>query len=258
MRMLSSLLVLGALLSGCDSGDVRRVEVALDQGAATECAGDRLPARGNGSTVQCCQAGDQSWHTTTTGRLVHRVYGTACRNDNGTVGCGVGGPPCVYGPCGAKNLSNLAGPATVFHPSSDPSVCGWHVGDSYDPEPFDGTQEVYAGVTHTCPYNVCLTDGTPVPSALLVAGVTAGGTGHVRSSTGGTKLVGADTMTLAFEGPTPVVLTAQPRGDHARAVFSRDCVATGAYGKKVDCMLTTIAGALAVTVTYECEPGHSC
>jgi hypothetical protein len=98
--------------------------------------------------------------------------------------------------------------------------------------------------------------GSQPAVALTVQAVASVATGRVKSIPKGIDIKGGDSSTALFT-QTDVTLSAEPDGPRARAVFSGDCAATGAYGKAVDCTLS-LAGGNTVTVTYECKPGFSC
>lgn len=242
---------------------------------ATPCSGSGFPTN-VGDPLQCCQDGEFTWHIVGSGanlgRVAKRIYGRPCRQSDGvSKNCGVGTNPfvpCTFGPCGSRT-EWVAGsnPSRVFVPSSQPNVCGWDTngdpvaaegGASYYPEPYT-SQTLYPGVTATCPYNLCLIDGTPAVTgfALTVTGVEEGATGDVRSKPSGISIAGAGVDTWGYEGGTEVTLKADPVGKRARAAFSGACSESGSYGKKATCTMTMDATS-SVTVTYQCEAGFTC
>lgn len=156
-----------------------------EAGNAESCSSDRFPP---GSTIsQCCQDGNRTWHKIG-GNLVYRTYSEPCREEDGIgTNCGVGSnpfKPCSYGPCGARNeWAITAENISVFTPLSIPNKCGWsavnildyltcndpdgcgRVGGTRDyPESYV-SQELYGGLTGTCPYTRCLVGGIPAPPA---------------------------------------------------------------------------------------------
>jgi hypothetical protein len=215
-----------------------------------------------GDPTSCCMDDEGDWYLAVRpgleGTLVHRQYGGACSNTDGTTGCG---EECFFGPCGASVpvlLRPLAEPAHVFYPRSNPTVCGRHA-DSMNggvPEDWDSNapQEPYPGVHPTCPWTTCGANGPAVQ--LTVEAQATGATGHVKSIPAGIDLTGGGEGSSYFY-QLDVKLSAKPVGRRARAVFSGACNATGDYGKDIGCKLT-LGPDKTVTVSYECQPGFTC
>jgi hypothetical protein len=184
MKWFSALsLTASLLLLGCEGSGipVDAEELAVRAPAGT-CDGGRFPTIN--PVESCCEEVNRTWHMPGGGRLAYRVYGDPCREADGVgTQCGAGSDPfvpCVYGPCGARNVWVLhAEEIHVFRPVSNPDKCGWHAegitscqsfeGDECEwenqgsrsfPEPYDG-QEGYEGTTPSCPYRRCLVGGIP-------------------------------------------------------------------------------------------------
>ncbi len=144
------------------------------------------------SSSQCCQevqAGeDFVWQKIGEGyganlnKLAKRgieANGNACRTSGGATGCGYGSVPfvpCAYGPCGARVLpiGGSTTAATVFTPSGQPGVCGADSngaaagGVVETPEPYT-SQPLKPGVSNTCPYAACRSDGMSGTTLQLTA-----------------------------------------------------------------------------------------
>jgi hypothetical protein len=133
-------------------------------------------------------------------------------------------------------------------------VCGRQAADFSVPEPWVEGDVDWTGVMGTCPFTDCL--GSLPVVGLTVEAIAVAATGNVKSIPKVIDLRGGGTSSKWFT-QADVKLSAEPAGLHARAVFSGDCVATGAYGQDAECKLN-LAGGKTVTVTYECEPGYSC
>jgi hypothetical protein len=121
------------------------------------------------------------------------------------------------------------------------------------PEPYVA-QEAWAGAKGTCPFTDC--QGSAPVVKLTVQVVASAATGHLKSIPILIDYLGGGTGIWYFT-QADVKLSAEPGGLHARAVFSGDCAATGAYGQVGECTLS-LDGGKEVTVTYECEPEQSC
>lgn len=187
---------------------------------------------------------------------------------DGSTYCDVGAgsfPKCFYGPCGAGIVNSPEGTpggynAHVFMPNSKPQSCGYDVsikhGDvlvsEHDPETYSGQQN-YPGVTASCPYTSCRVGGKRAD--LISIEIAGEATGLVRIDSLGIALSGAARARLAFS--ESITLIAEPAGEHARALFSGDCIKTGDYGKKAECGVK-LAPNPKVTVTYECPKGFTC
>jgi hypothetical protein len=257
-RSLRSWLALLALACG-DAGDRPAIDAALPDAAAPDaapplnaCDPARLPMN-RPSPSACCLVGDEEWFIAGTGNLVHRKLASACTVDGVTGGCT--GMACAYGPCGARILETFTPPAYVFRPMSDPAVCGRQAtGLAGTPEEWTPAHASYPAATTGCPYTDCEPTGPVVKLTVMAASSAAAG--RVTSTPSGID-VAAGAMTSATFRDVAVELTAQPTGERARAVFSGDCVATGAYGQVATCALT-LGPDKTVTVTFECEDGATC
>jgi hypothetical protein len=209
-------------------------------------------------TSSCCRDDSGDWFMAPRpgleGWLVHRELGTPCTGTAVDHAASCSGTDCYYGPCGGSRPKLYLPLGHVFKATTDPTVCGRQAGNLAGfPEPFVG-QEAWPGVMGTCPFDACLGN---IPAVdLTVEAVENAATGNVHSIPKGIFLKGAGASTWLFT-QADVKLSAEPADSHARAVFSGDCVATGAYGEETECKLN-LAGGKKVTVTYECEPGHSC
>jgi hypothetical protein len=192
--------------------------------------------------------------------MAHRlVGGVSCTADGVNRGCT--GRACVWGPCGVRSVESFPAAesqtAYVFYPVSDPSVCGWQSpsGAAYSPEPYVG-QTPYPPAEGRCPWTGCTPAGPT--AAINVTGVANGATGNLTSTPSGIDLDGAGTIIGAQFTELEIVLLGVPRGLHARAVFSGDCIEVGDYGLNATCPVTLGGRNKVVTVTYECEPGFTC
>jgi hypothetical protein len=137
--------------------------------AATTCNGANFPTA-NGNPSQCCQDGVNLWHKIAAGanlnRLAWRTVNSPCRDSAGGTTCS--GTGCYYGPCGA-HIETVPGTnttsATVFHPVGATTQCGRDSngasagGGIEAPEAYS-SQSLYPGVTASCGYTACLTNGT--------------------------------------------------------------------------------------------------
>jgi hypothetical protein len=265
MRLVTrSGLALLLLVSGGCALEVGQVAQEVVVGP-TLCDGSTIPNR-FGSPKACCTDGIDQWFVVGVGggsqpenSLAHRqVGGNACTSD-GVAGSCAG--TCKWGPCAATNIDSWpASPGMetsyVFHPVSDPTVCGRQPpgGAAGFPESYDVGQSSYPPVVATCPYTGC-TGSVPVVK-LTVNGATSGATGTVKSNPEGIELRGAGTASLLTHD-LDHQLRARPAGRRARAVFSGHCTAVGEYGKEASCSLTLGPDKL-VVVTYSCEPGFTC
>jgi hypothetical protein len=213
------------------------------------------------ATSSCCHDESGDWFMAVRpgleGWLVHHELGTPCSGttDGTTVDptATCSGQACYYGPCGGSRPKLYLPPGHVFKASSQ-TACGRQAGNLPGfPEPYVG-QEAWPGLAGTCPFDACLGN---IPAVdLTVNAIEDNATGHVKSIPKTLDLEGAGTTTELFTQPDATVV-AKPASIHARAVFSGDCAATGAYGEDAECELN-LAGGKKVTVTYECEPGRSC
>jgi hypothetical protein len=206
----------------------------------------------------CCRDDSGDWFMAPrpqfVGWLVHHELGTPCTGTTVDHTAACSGTACYYGPCGGTRPQLYQPLGHVFKSSSDPTVCGRQAGNLAGfPEPFVG-QEAWAGVMGTCPFTDCL--GSDPAVGLTVQAIADAATGNVKSIPKGIFLRGGGVSKWFFT-QADVKLSAEPADSHARAVFSGDCVATGAYGEDGECKLN-LAGGKTVTVTYECEPGYSC
>jgi hypothetical protein len=220
---------------------------------ANACLPSKLPMN-RPDPMACCLVGDDEWFVAGNGNLVHRHLATACTLEDGVTG-GCAGMQCLHGPCGARILETFPPPAYVFRPMSDPSVCGRQgTGLAGTPEAWTAAHELYPPATTACPYTDCTATGPVVKLAVTTTAASA--TGRVTSTPAGLDLSGAGTATAAF--PTlDITLEATPTGEHARAVFSGACAATGVYGQPATCRVT-LGPDKAVAVTFECEQGQTC
>jgi hypothetical protein len=225
-------------------------------------------------TQSCCEDVSGQWFLATrpelAGYLVHQELGTACTGTAADHFASCSGQACYYGPCSksrpqiypappASGTPPVPPPSHVFHALSDPTKCGRQAGDPQNPDLEGGpepyvAQEAWTGVKGTCPFSDC--NGSTPAVSLTVEVVASAATGHLSSVPSLIDLDGAGTNTWLFT-EVDVKLRAAPAGAHARAVFTGDCVATGAFGANGECMLN-LAGGKKVTVTYDCEPGFSC
>jgi hypothetical protein len=223
------------------------------------CDGNNFPTKLNNKPthpVSCCQFGNEITHVGPDGGLARRKLGHACTTATGKHTCV--GSGCYYGPCGAHVVSATHTNNTlIFIPHSNPQVCG------YQTITFDGhkiespekytDQPLYPEVTPSCDYTTCDTGG---PASIIT--VTTGpstATGRVKSNLAGITLAGTGRLRKRFA--RTVTLTAEPRGTHARAVFSGDCIKTGEYGEKAECSIKLTPDPK-VTLTYECQKGFTC
>jgi hypothetical protein len=251
------------LLVGCGGADTKRAadagvpDAAPISAALNKCDPAHLPMN-RATPLACCQKDDEAWfisgNQSSLGTLVHRRHAKACTLADGVTG-GCNGMDCTYGPCGATNLETFPPPSHVFHPLSDPTVCGREASTLPGvPEAWTGAQEPYGTVTPACPWTGCTTGGPVVSLAVTTTAATA--TGRVTSAPAGIDITGAGTATVGFS-VLETTLTATPTGDHARAVFSGDCAATGDYGKSASCKVT-LGPEKTVTVAFDCEGGYTC
>jgi hypothetical protein len=254
---LVTLLVLGCGAGGAHSTADAQMPDALPDafigGAATICDPAFLPMT-RADPLSCCLDGKDEWFVSGNGTplLVHRAHGRACSDDGVTSGCA---DVCKYGPCGAVVLATYAPPANVFHPTSNPDVCGRQASTLPGiPEAYNSTDVAYPAATTGCPFTSCDATG-PVVSLTVDADASAA-SGTVASAPAGIDLVGGGTATASFPDPS-VSLTATPSDAHARAVLSGDCVVTGDYGAPATCPLT-LGPDKTVDVAWQCEPGFVC
>lgn len=157
-------------------------EIAL---SGTQCSGNRFPTK-NGNSSSCCQDNPYSFHINGNNDVANRyTYVPAwpsipvCRKSDGTTGCT--GSGCLYGPCGSAIATvGNTGHGKVFHPTTGDSVCGWDkdtwttagtLNTDFYPENCvdadhngscdDARQTAWTGVTASCPYSNCKSDGSP-------------------------------------------------------------------------------------------------
>lgn len=256
-----ALVVFAAALAACQS-EPRSLEAGRSAAnkhdlSPHSCDGDLFPPGVSLITRECCQIGNETWHLSPrpTVGIVHRIYGLACSIDGETPST-CAGTECVYGPCAGRNFELIGRPpAHIFHPVSDPSVCGLAAtGAAPTPEPFT-TQLTWDDIRSTCPYTACPGNGLPTATLSVTADASAA-TGSVASKPEGINLAGGGEQDFDFND-LDVKLKARPLGEHARAVFSGDCVKTGEWGEAENCKLK-LGPDKQVTVTYECEPGYTC
>jgi hypothetical protein len=236
------------------------------EGMPTACDGKNFPIDKGGSP-SCCRLGDQIFQVTPKPgqlfkTLAHRQLGPrACSDSNGKTNCV--DAQCYFGPCGTHTVETWQGlDAKVFVPHNQPQVCGYQVtkGRSlivrFPPDEPYTDQKQYESVTASCPYTRCLQNGVPAVT-LTVTAETQNATGNIVSSPSGITLSGAGTASAAFE--QTVTLTAEPKGSHALARFSGNCVQIGPadFGQKTQCTVP-LAPDPVVTVTYVCYAGLSC
>jgi hypothetical protein len=265
MRAIAGVLA-AAIVIGCQSEPVERFGVvrsaADEEKKPRSCDGDRFPMHvGAGIARECCQLGDETWHISprAPGGISHRIYGLPCREADG-IGTACSGMQCSYGPCGGFNLPLIgAAPALIFHPGSDPSVCGYQytlpggVVTSW-PEPYSG-QPLYADVVASCPFTTCLVGGVPA-TTLTVTSDASAASGALSTNPEGIAFAGGGSAKWNF-ADVHVHLKARPSGPHVRAVFGGDCDQVGDYGEDAVCNLR-LGPDKSVTVRYECEDGYSC
>jgi hypothetical protein len=246
---------------GCASNGSEHVEATEKTTPATgptACDGRQLMMGISASVRACCQLGTDTWFISPkTGGITHMVVsGRNCSTEDGGIDCA--GHQCFYGPCnGAVPLSVDGGPpAYVFHPVSNPAVCGTQAaGAGFFPEPYSN-QEVYPPAETRCPWTECAGGGLPGVD-LTVKAVAKGATGHVSSKPAGIDLEGASDGGTAIFTQLEVKLMAKALGPHARVQFSGDCSDTTRVGQTVQCKLT-LGPNKEVTVTYLCDPGWTC
>ena len=106
--------------------DAAAPDAVTTSAALNECDPAYLPMN-RAVPLSCCQKDGEAWflsgNQSSLGLLVHRKHGKACSLD-GVTNSTCNGMDCAYGPCGANNAEMFAAPAYVFHPISDPTVCG--------------------------------------------------------------------------------------------------------------------------------------
>src|SRR5687767_7866665 len=106
----------------------------------------------------CCEDGADRWLVSgptapMPGFLVHHHLARPCSLEDGvTPTCS--GMACIHGPCGAQIVESFPGPAYVFVPASDPSVCGRHGEGLMVPEAYT-SQTLYPSEAPTCPFTGC-------------------------------------------------------------------------------------------------------
>lgn len=236
-----------------------------------------LPDGSKSGSSSCCQKGIDFFFIGPGNTLAHRQIGLVCSKLDTTTNCK--DHDCDFGPCGARIVSHpQADPNTIIHvfePKSNPQLCGTQVivngqaislsGSVGPPDEPYTDQPIYPAVTASCPYTRCIVGGIPAVT-LTVTAETHNATGHVESEPAGISLSGeGKSPGVVFpkdpHSPPPhprvAILEAEPKGNHARAVFSGDCANHGAFGKKARCEVPLVPDPK-VTVTYECREGFTC
>ena len=251
-----------------------------------QCDGSHFPMlpslTSTPGSPSCCQKGIDIFQLVAAGnKLAHREIGQICSKfdpstNSTTTNCK--DTECTVGPCGARIIeAKQADPNTlirIFEPKSNPQLCGTQVivngqaialSGSIGPpvEPYTD-QPIYPAVTASCPYTRCIVGGIPAVTVTVTA-ETHNAAGQVESDPPGISLSGAGTSANVFpkdpHSPPPhpqvATLVAQPKGSHARAVFSGDCTNNAGFGQKAHCDVPLVPDPN-VTVTYECQEGFAC
>jgi len=175
---------------------------------------------------------------------------------------------CQFGPCGARVVGTWKGTdAVVFQPNPPhASICGYQIKrgrqieDNFYPEKYTG-QPKYDSVAPSCPFNGCLSGGTPVIYYTInVLPVHA--TGHTSIDPGNISLIGAAHRTLTYHEPdSSVTVTASPTGadaQHTKVKFSGSCSQTGTRGETIRCTISPQSRSATLTVKYMKCSGAEC
>jgi hypothetical protein len=241
-----------------------------------------LPDGSKGGSPSCCQKDVDFFLIGSGNRLGHRQIGQLCSKidpSTNSVTTNCTDRECTVGPCGASIVGAQQADSNrvirIFQPKSNPQLCGTQVivngqaislsGSIGPPQEPYVDQPIYPAVTASCPYTTCIAGGIPAVWLKVIA-VTHNATGHVESEPAGISLSGAgESPQTAFpkdpHSPPPhpqiAILEAEPKGPHARVVFSGDCTNNAGFGQKARCDVPLVPNPT-VTVTYDCQDGFTC
>ena len=224
--------------------------------SAQNCDGSQFAAS-SGNPSQCCYNNDVVYgqmlnkipNGANAGRIAQRLAGTGrCQTASFTTGCT---SDCFYGPCGWGQQAIWGTSSSwVFHPTSYPNECGADGNDGTIWNPPSNTN-YYAGLTATCPFTACNSDGT-ASGPLTVNVVGAPGAVHDASWS-----LYAQTGSPSSQALTPTItLTAVSLGGQYAHVqsWTGPCAGSGDTCTLYD----WTPGPWNITVTFYCESGQTC